>query len=110
MNRLVKKKSNRKTLTIVLIFICIRLLSVWQCSYLKTLCFVICRENNVEILIKALERLWDTFLTSISSSVSDYLSVEHLGMILNRLKEQGKFRLIKTYFALIAYSLNDLIL
>ncbi|CAG2212873.1 unnamed protein product [Mytilus edulis] len=48
------------------------------------------KENNVEILIKALESLWDTFLTSISSSVSDYLSVEHLGMILNRLKEQGK--------------------
>ncbi|CAG2192039.1 RNF213 [Mytilus edulis] len=39
-------------------------------------------ENNVEILTKALESLWDTFLTSISSSVSDYLSVEHLGMIL----------------------------
>ncbi|XP_071137099.1 E3 ubiquitin-protein ligase rnf213-alpha-like [Mytilus edulis] len=54
-------------------------------------------ENNVEILIKALESLWDTFLTSISSSVSDYLSVEHLGMILNRLTEQETFEVDRSY-------------
>ncbi|XP_063403574.1 E3 ubiquitin-protein ligase rnf213-alpha-like [Mytilus trossulus] len=55
------------------------------------------KENNVEILIKALESLWDTFLTSISSSVSDYLSVEHLGMILNRLKEQETFEVDRSF-------------
>ncbi|OPL22201.1 hypothetical protein AM593_08169, partial [Mytilus galloprovincialis] len=47
------------------------------------------RENSVDKLIKTLEDLWKTFLVSISSSVSDYLSVEHLGIILNRLNEQG---------------------
>ena len=52
-------------------------------------CILYCRENSVEKLIKAMEELWETFLTSISSSVSDYLSIEHLGMILNRLAEQG---------------------
>ena len=47
-------------------------------------------EKSTEDLIKDLENLWDNFLNSISSSVSDYLSVEHLGLILNRLAEQGK--------------------
>ncbi|CAG2246214.1 RNF213 [Mytilus edulis] len=49
------------------------------------------RENSVDKLIKTLEDLWKTFLVSISSSVSDYLSVEHLGIILNRLNEQDDF-------------------
>jgi hypothetical protein len=53
--------------------------------------FSLYRENSVDKLIKALEDLWETFLNSISSSVSDYLSVEHLGLILKRLAEQGTY-------------------
>lgn len=48
------------------------------------------RENSVGKLLTALEELWDTFLNSISSSVSDYLSVEHLGIILDKLKEKAQ--------------------
>ncbi|XP_052062754.1 E3 ubiquitin-protein ligase rnf213-alpha-like isoform X2 [Mytilus californianus] len=54
------------------------------------------RENSVDKLIKTLEDLWKTFLVSISSSVSDYLSVEHLGIILNRLNEQDDFTVNRT--------------
>ena len=53
--------------------------------------FSLYRDNSVDKLINALEELWETFLNSISSSVSDYLSVEHLGLILNRLAEQGTY-------------------
>jgi len=38
------------------------------------LIFSLSREYSVDKLIKALEYLWETFLNSISSSVSDYLS------------------------------------
>ncbi|XP_063441660.1 E3 ubiquitin-protein ligase rnf213-alpha-like [Mytilus trossulus] len=55
-----------------------------------------CRENSVDKLIKTLEDLWKTFLVSISSSVSDYLSVEHLGIILKRLNEQDDFIINRT--------------
>jgi hypothetical protein len=51
-----------------------------------------------------LEELWETFLTSISSSVSDYLSVEHLGMILDRLAEQGIDWI--RYFSFESHGLN----
>ncbi|XP_052062680.1 E3 ubiquitin-protein ligase rnf213-alpha-like isoform X2 [Mytilus californianus] len=54
------------------------------------------RENSVDKLIKTLEVLWKTFLVSISSSVSDYLSVEHLGIILYRLNEQDDFTVNRT--------------
>ncbi|CAG2252472.1 RNF213 [Mytilus edulis] len=54
------------------------------------------RENSVDKLIKTLEDLWKTFLVSISSSVSDYLSVEHLGIILTRLNEQDYFTVNRT--------------
>ena len=59
--------------------------------------FSLYRENSVDKLIKALEDLWETFLNSISSSVSDYLSVEHLGLILNRLAEQEQFVVDRTF-------------
>ena len=65
------------------IFKCIRLFKFHVSN------FSLYRDNSVDKLIKALEDLWETFLNSISSSVSDYLSVEHLGLILNRLAEQG---------------------
>jgi len=66
------------------IFKCIRLFKFHVSNV-----FSLYRDNSVDKLIKALEDLWETFLNSISSSVSDYLSVEHLGLILNRLAEQG---------------------
>ncbi|VDH93225.1 ubiquitin carboxyl-terminal hydrolase 34 [Mytilus galloprovincialis] len=55
------------------------------------------KENSVDKLVKALEDLWNTFLNSISSSVLDYLSVEHLGLILNRLAEQEKMVVDRTF-------------
>ncbi|XP_052083737.1 E3 ubiquitin-protein ligase rnf213-alpha-like [Mytilus californianus] len=45
-------------------------------------------ENAFELLHTALKELWEKFLNSISSGVSDYLSIEHLGLILKRLAEQ----------------------
>ncbi|KAL3881508.1 hypothetical protein ACJMK2_027940, partial [Sinanodonta woodiana] len=47
-------------------------------------------EGNMDVdpLIDDLEKLWEEFLTSVSSSVTDYLSVEHLGLILRRLAEK----------------------
>ncbi|VDH97030.1 Hypothetical predicted protein [Mytilus galloprovincialis] len=47
------------------------------------------KENGFSVLIGALEEIRRLFLTTVSSSVSDYLSVEHLGCILERLSEQG---------------------
>ncbi|XP_021363650.1 E3 ubiquitin-protein ligase rnf213-alpha-like, partial [Mizuhopecten yessoensis] len=46
---------------------------------------------RVDPLIKDLEKLWERFLTSISSSVSDYLSVEHLGLVLRYLAGKESF-------------------
>ncbi|XP_064634464.1 E3 ubiquitin-protein ligase rnf213-alpha-like [Lineus longissimus] len=39
-------------------------------------------------LCDQLRELWDGFLTSVSTSVKDYLSVEHLGMILDALSDR----------------------
>lgn len=49
-----------------------------------------CRTTKDDTLIPDLKQLWREFLSSISSSVSDYLSVEHLGIILRRLAETGQ--------------------
>ncbi|XP_053396011.1 E3 ubiquitin-protein ligase rnf213-alpha-like [Mercenaria mercenaria] len=40
---------------------------------------------GVEPLIHDLQQLWNRFLTSISSNIRDYLSIEHLGIILQQL-------------------------
>ena len=48
------------------------------------------RHPDQDTLIPDLEELWQKFLCSIESSVSDYLSVEHLGIIIKRLAETGK--------------------
>ncbi|KAK3585578.1 hypothetical protein CHS0354_036765 [Potamilus streckersoni] len=45
-------------------------------------------DMDVDPLIKDMEILWKEFLTSVSSSLTDYLSVEHLGLILRRLAEK----------------------
>ncbi|KAK3585576.1 hypothetical protein CHS0354_036763 [Potamilus streckersoni] len=47
-------------------------------------------DMEVDPLIKDMEVLWEEFLTSVSSSVTDYLSVEHLGLILRRLAEKDQ--------------------
>ncbi|XP_060084373.1 E3 ubiquitin-protein ligase rnf213-alpha-like [Ylistrum balloti] len=58
---------------------------------LATLEHINFREVRVDPLIKDLEKLWERFLTSISSSVSDYLSVEHLGLVLRCLASKETF-------------------
>lgn len=52
-------------------------------------------ESAVGPLIENLNRLWTTFQTSISSDLSDYLSVEHLAIILQKISEKGKICLCK---------------
>ncbi|XP_052808691.1 E3 ubiquitin-protein ligase rnf213-alpha-like isoform X2 [Mya arenaria] len=42
---------------------------------------------GVKPLINDLKKLWKNFLCSISSNISDYLSLEHMGIILNMLAE-----------------------
>ncbi|XP_041354587.1 E3 ubiquitin-protein ligase rnf213-alpha-like [Gigantopelta aegis] len=43
------------------------------------------KDTSVTALTKNIEHIWKTFLGSVSSSVADYLSVEHLGIILRKL-------------------------
>ena len=46
-------------------------------------------ENSVETLLENLQKLWEKFLnTVISSGASDYLSVDHLALILQKLAEE----------------------
>ncbi|WAR07347.1 R213A-like protein [Mya arenaria] len=45
------------------------------------------KKTGVKPLINDLTELWKNFLGSISSNISDYLSLEHLGIILNMLAE-----------------------
>lgn len=53
-----------------------------HCSYF--------RQSGVDVLIRDLEVLWETFKTSISNSnIRDYLSLEHLGIILKHLASKG---------------------
>ncbi|KAL3881524.1 hypothetical protein ACJMK2_027956, partial [Sinanodonta woodiana] len=47
------------------------------------------RDLDVDSLINILTLLWEVFLTSVSSGVTDCLSVEHLGLILKRLAEKA---------------------
>ena len=46
------------------------------------------RESGVEPLIRSLERHWKEFIRSISSNLKDYLSLEHLGLILKNLSRR----------------------
>ncbi|KAL3881514.1 hypothetical protein ACJMK2_027946, partial [Sinanodonta woodiana] len=46
------------------------------------------REIDVDPLIAAMEVFWEEFQNSVSSSMTDCLSVEHLGLILRRLAEK----------------------
>ncbi|KAK3585581.1 hypothetical protein CHS0354_036768 [Potamilus streckersoni] len=54
-------------------------------------------DMDVEPLIKDLEELWEAFLSSLSSSVSDYLSVEHLGLILRKLAEKKEIQIERQF-------------
>ncbi|VDI14861.1 Hypothetical predicted protein, partial [Mytilus galloprovincialis] len=55
------------------------------------------RENAFDLLHTALKELWEKFLNSISSGVSDYLSIEHLGLILKRLAEQETITIERSF-------------
>ncbi|KAK3585584.1 hypothetical protein CHS0354_036771 [Potamilus streckersoni] len=52
---------------------------------------------DVDPLIEDLEKLWEEFLTSVSSSVTDYLSVEHLGLIVRRLADKDSREIIRPF-------------
>ncbi|KAL3881517.1 hypothetical protein ACJMK2_027949 [Sinanodonta woodiana] len=54
-------------------------------------------DMDVDPLIEDLEKLWEEFLTSVSSSVTDYLSVEHLGLIVRRLAEKDSRRINRPF-------------
>ncbi|KAK3585587.1 hypothetical protein CHS0354_036774 [Potamilus streckersoni] len=54
-------------------------------------------DMEVDPLIEDLEKLWEKFLTSVSSSVTDYLSVEHLGLILRRLAEKDSRQINRSF-------------
>ncbi|KAH3727158.1 hypothetical protein DPMN_053084, partial [Dreissena polymorpha] len=45
--------------------------------------------DGVEPLIRDLTELWKNFIGSISSNISDYLSLGHLGIVLEHLAESG---------------------
>ncbi|XP_021363666.1 E3 ubiquitin-protein ligase rnf213-alpha-like isoform X2 [Mizuhopecten yessoensis] len=68
------------------------------------------KEVNVDPLIEDLKKLWEKFLTSISSSVSDYLSVEHLGLILRHLKEKDTFSVNRDFIPGFEQEVPNLIL
>ncbi|XP_062574164.1 E3 ubiquitin-protein ligase rnf213-alpha-like [Saccostrea cucullata] len=42
-------------------------------------------ESETQSLLSELDKVWQSFVESVSSSVSDYLSIEHLGMTLQEL-------------------------
>lgn len=48
------------------------------------------RNDEEDSVISDLEMVWTQFLSSISSSYSDFLSVEQLGILLKRLAETGQ--------------------
>ncbi|XP_041354631.1 E3 ubiquitin-protein ligase RNF213-like [Gigantopelta aegis] len=50
-----------------------------------TCCILESTSVDPTTLTKNIEHIWKTFLGSVSSSVADYLSVEHLGIILHKL-------------------------
>ncbi|XP_056014152.1 E3 ubiquitin-protein ligase rnf213-alpha-like isoform X2 [Ostrea edulis] len=63
-----------------------------------------------DTLIPDLEQLWGEFLSSISSSVSDYLSVEHLGIILKRLSETEIFTVNRPFLPCFEEGVPNLLL
>lgn len=66
-------------------------------------------ESAVGPLIENLNRLWTTFQTSISSDLSDYLSVEHLAIILQKISKKGKICSCQTviFYCSCMYIQND---
>ena len=60
-------------------------------SIIYKIFYFICREFGVQPLIKSLEALWKAFIGSISSNLKDYLSLEHLGLILKNLSQRCKY-------------------
>ncbi|CAG2224299.1 RNF213 [Mytilus edulis] len=54
-------------------------------------------DNSVDTLIAKLKTLWTTFNTYMSSSVSDYLSVEHLALILRKLADKDNHTIDRSF-------------
>lgn len=67
-------------------------------------------ESAVGPLIENLNRLWTTFQTSISSDLSDYLSVEHLAIILQQISKKGKMCLCKCVISIVAACIYNMML
>ncbi|XP_062591685.1 E3 ubiquitin-protein ligase rnf213-alpha-like, partial [Saccostrea cucullata] len=68
------------------------------------------KDTTADTLIPDLEQLWEEFLSSISSSVSDYLSVEHLGIILRRLAETETFSVQRPFLPCFEKGVPNLLL
>ncbi|KAL3881513.1 hypothetical protein ACJMK2_027945, partial [Sinanodonta woodiana] len=64
-------------------------------------------DMDVDPLITDLEILWEKFLISVSSSVTDYLSVEHLGLILRRLAENAYSDVLSTVLSMYMMDLHQ---
>ncbi|KAL3881512.1 hypothetical protein ACJMK2_027944 [Sinanodonta woodiana] len=67
-------------------------------------------DMEVDQLIENMEVLWEEFLASVSSSVSDYLSVEHLGLILKRLAEKDQIQFNRPFPPSFAPGMPNLII
>lgn len=70
---------------------------------------IIFSESAVGPLIQKLTQLWTQFQTSISSDLSDYLSVEHLAIILQKISEKGKICSCKFVIFSVAVCLCNMI-
>lgn len=66
--------------------------------------FFLSAGTGVEPLKKDLQMLWTSFLESVSSNMKDYLSLEHLGIILHHLSLQGKFKSLHSKSNLVGTS------
>ena len=57
--------------------------------FMKNWATIYCRNVGSASLICDFKELWKQFLVSISSNVRDYLSMEHVGLILKYLARKG---------------------
>jgi len=53
--------------------------------------YLIYRVAGIDALLQDLKELWKTFIQAISGNIHDYLSLDHLGIILRHLSKKGKY-------------------